>query len=123
VPDVIRLFEGKALAAALRDSGWDVSTRTVQRWTSGEIKPRPQDLAAVRRLVVGELGETKEAAPPEWARRLMVGTLALERKQGVTNVELAAAEAEADALIDRQLGAAGMQPQLGGGAASRAARD
>ena len=59
----VELFEGKALAAALRDSGYDVSDRTVQRWKAGEIAPKPQDVAAIRRV----LGvHENDPLKPEW---------------------------------------------------------
>lgn len=45
------IFEAKALAAALTEAGHSVSERTVQRWKKGDTRPKPQDVAAIRRVV------------------------------------------------------------------------
>ncbi len=50
-PELLRLFDAAALARALKDTGHEVSERTVQRWKAGESTPKLQDLAAIRRLL------------------------------------------------------------------------
>lgn len=69
VVDMLRVFEAKALAAALTEAGYSVSERTVQRWKAGQTHPKPQDIRAIR-VLVGSLDVTKEAEPPDWATRL-----------------------------------------------------
>jgi hypothetical protein len=63
--DFLRVFEAKALAAALTDAGHSVSERTVQRWKAGETHPKPQDVAAIRRLIGASLPDTQKNAPAE----------------------------------------------------------
>jgi hypothetical protein len=60
----LRLFEAKALAKALNDSGYAVSARTVQRWKAGQ-QPHPQDLAAIERVL-----NVKKETLPAWAEAL-----------------------------------------------------
>lgn len=65
--NVLRLFEAKELAEALRRSGHDVSDRTVQRWKASESSPKPQDMNAIWRIL-GQ--EPSQSTPPPWAREL-----------------------------------------------------
>jgi hypothetical protein len=94
-PAFLRIFEGKALAKALTDAGYQLSEATAQRWIRGATTPKPQDIRAIRELVGAMLPDTtKEAAPPEWAERLEVYLLALVRKRGVSVAEMEQAEAD-----------------------------
>lgn len=65
----LRVFEAKALAAALTDAGHSVSERTVQRWKSGATKPKPQDIQAIHRII---RMDTEKPTPdePEWATEM-----------------------------------------------------
>jgi hypothetical protein len=65
----LRVFEAKALAAALTEAGHSVSERTVQRWKAGVTKPKPQDIRAIRHLL--DVETQRSAAPPHWAERLI----------------------------------------------------
>jgi hypothetical protein len=109
----LRLFDAAALARALRDEGHEVSERTAQRWKAGTSTPKPQDLAAIRRL----LGEPERAALPDWAERLMAGVMALEEKGGVSDEELA--KAEARAALWAAFAEARKRPRRGDGAARK----
>ena len=64
---MLRYLEAKAVAQGLREHfGYKISDRTVQRWTSGVSEPKPQDYAAIRRL----LGLPEESEHAEILRRL-----------------------------------------------------
>jgi hypothetical protein len=76
-PEWLAVFEAKALADALTRAGHSVSERTAQRWKKGETTPKPQDVRAILSL----LGTTKEAAPPEWAERLVERVEAIYERQ------------------------------------------
>ena len=89
----LRLFDAAALARALREEGHEVSERTAQRWRAGTSTPKPQDMAAIRRL----LGEEQRPVMPDWAERLMAGVMALEEKGAISDEELVKAEARAAA--------------------------
>lgn len=64
------MFEGKALATALRNHGHQVSDKTVQRWKAGITHPKSQDMTAVRQLIAELLGHNEKAPEPEWVQGL-----------------------------------------------------
>lgn len=76
-----------------------VSRQQLTQWFDGRGEPRFSALGeaaeqlGVRRvdLVAAYDGvtapETEEAAPPQWAERLLAGTLALEQKAGLSDAE------------------------------------
>jgi hypothetical protein len=108
-PDWLSIFEAKALADALTRSGHSVSERTAQRWKKGETQPKPQDVRAILAL----LGTTKEAAPPEWAERL-VGAVdsILENQAKIISEQRRTAESVAP--LDRLLNVEGLRDWLEG---------
>lgn len=75
----------------------DVDRSTAYRWKKGgELPPyRVTQLAQAFGIPDGTWQTVEEAAPPEWVERLLVGTLALEEKGGVTDEELERARARA----------------------------
>ena len=98
----LRVFEAKALAAALTDAGHSVSERTVQRWKSGTTKPKPQDIRAIHRVI--RLAGTEKAPPPEWAAAMeqRLGELILTNRETVIQ---ALAEETARYGVERALAA------------------
>ena len=61
----------------------DVDRTTVHKWWSGDAFPRGRQLEAIARETGKSLRfveDAKEAAPPDWAERLMGGIFALEAK-------------------------------------------
>jgi hypothetical protein len=89
-----------------------VSRASVARWAKGEITPwqlqRLEDLMG---------SETRnEAAPPDWAERLLATVEAMRLRDGITEDELAAAEADLFAL--RNLGTNARRRKRGSGGAS-----
>jgi hypothetical protein len=102
VVDMLRVFEAKALAAALTEAGYSVSERTVQRWKAGQTRPKPQDIRAIRDLV-GASEANERAASPSMTRRLLAGVIALETAAGITPEALAAAQQEATGFEERAL--------------------
>jgi hypothetical protein len=80
----------------------DVDRTTVHKWWSGDAFPRGRQLEAIAR----ETGRTlrfvphdETAAPPDWAERLLEGLFALEAKGGVSEEELAQAQARVAAYL------------------------
>lgn len=119
-PAFLRIFEGKALAKALTDAGYQLSEATAQRWIRGATAPKPQDIRAIRELVGAMLPDTTKAAPPWWAERLLAGVMALEKANNITDADVAAARAQAMALV-RQIAASNpSKPRRSGGGASGA---
>lgn len=112
--EFLRLFDAAALARALKEEGHEVSERTAQRWKAGSVDPKPQDIAAIRRLI----GEPERAALPGWAERLMVGVMALEAKGAISDEELVKAEARAAAWA--AFAEERRRPRRGAGGARRA---
>lgn len=91
------------------------SGQAVADWKKGKIPAsRLEEIAtAVRDL----LPNNEEAAPPVWAERLLATVEAVRLKLGITEDELA--EAEADLMVLRNLGTtgSGRQPSSGGASA------
>jgi hypothetical protein len=91
----------------LTRSGHSVSERTAQRWKKGETQPKPQDVRAILAL----LGTTKEAAPPEWAERLLAAMDSVLANQSEIIAEQRRT-AESVAPLDRLLNVEGLRDLL-----------
>lgn len=63
----------------------NVSRNAVRQWARGK-DVTPYRVRQVRDLL--RPSTQQDTAPPEWARRLLTGVMALERKDGVTAVRL-----------------------------------
>jgi hypothetical protein len=99
--DLMRYASQAKVAAAL-----GVSRTTTGHWAKGR-DVTPYRVRQVRDLLRPETA--RDAAPVEG--RLLAGTIALERKLGVTPGELAEAEAEAAVLIAHLLGGTETPPR------------
>lgn len=109
VVSLLRYANREAVAQALTEHGYSVTRQTVNRWARGDEIP---EIAA---RMIGELfGHTEgheEAALPEWARRLLVVSEAARQRMGVSDSDLARAEAD---LIARRVLGANAEPRRGG---------
>jgi hypothetical protein len=80
------------------DVGWlkaryGITGTTIQRWRkSGISADRADDLV---QAIEEALDTTKEPLHPQWVERLLGGLMTLEDKAGITDLELADAEAKA----------------------------
>ena len=87
-------------AAGLRKNR---ATSTISRWESGGLPNSWDDLSeyahALGQEIVLRFGPHKEAAPPDWAERLLAGVFALEAKGGISADELEAAQARVAAYL------------------------
>lgn len=116
------LLHPKALRDALIKAGVKgvPSEHQVRNWTTG----RSQVPRWVRPHIDRLVGQQETASPEgTLTRRLLTGSIALERKLGVTADELAVAEAEAMVLIAHLLGGNGTPPQQSGGGGVGGAAD
>lgn len=97
-PSWMRVFEGKALAAALTEAGHEVSEKTVQRWKAGDTKPKPQDIRAIQSLIGAET--QKEAAPDISGRLDEIDVRVRQLTVGLALMSPAIAEAMRQAAIE-----------------------
>lgn len=105
--DLMRYASQVKVAAAL-----GVTKTTTGQWAKGR-DVTPYRVRQVRDLLRPPTAQ--ETAPPGWAERLLVGVMALETKQAVSDAELDRAEALAAAWLAtaEQRG----RPRQGGGGA------
>jgi hypothetical protein len=110
VYDLLELANKTEVARRLKRKGYELDERTFLRWVAERRQMEPR-MARDIEAMFAEAGR-EETAPPEWAERLLVGIVALERKGQITADELARARAEVLVYL-----AAGNQklPRRGGG--------
>lgn len=99
VHEVLHWANRRAVAEEVTRRGYRVSGETLNRWVRDE-----KEFPAIVERIVFDLftisGQSENAAP-SMTRRLEIGIRALEQKAGVTDEELALAEAALE--MDRQI--------------------
>ena len=118
IHEVLRWANRTAVAQEVTERGYRVSPETLNRW----YRQRSEVPAIVERIVfeLFGVGTQQEAAPPEWAERLLAGVMALESKGDVSDAELVAAEARAAIYLAASTRKRPRQGHGGAGSASSA---
>jgi hypothetical protein len=78
---LLRYANREKVAQALTEQGYSVTRMTVNRWARGAEMP---EIAARMIAELFSHADTKEAAPPQWAGRLMRTVDAIAEKVGVS---------------------------------------
>jgi hypothetical protein len=109
---LLRWANKREVARELSRRGFDVSGETLNRW----VRDEREFPAVVERMVLdmyGIAGTTKEAAPPEWAERLVVAVDSVLENQA-TIISEQKRTAESVAPLDRLLNVEGLRDWLEG---------